>query len=441
MVLKQKIIKMKRLVTLFACLLFYFIGFAQNDAYQFNALLSKASAEYDKKNYQLALDQYEKALKINQQYIAYYNAACCASLMGDLSKAALYLTKSIELGYLDIHWLSGDTDFDSLKKTEDWVKIMDEIGKNVSTVEAQLTKIKSVQLSDLVPFQKEEKWGYLDKNTRKIIVPPIFLHANFGGDCLLVKLNEKYWIQIDGHGKFMVYRSSGFDMMPPPPPFFPSKVIADSTKEYKGFKVNEYGRITHASAYYDASLAMGSMESGGIDYPSHPIVYSPVKIDSVWWAIACKNEKRGLINENGKVHDRLKMDYQELSLLKETKKGETWYYFKDAKNNCGLINPKGEVKFYKEIDSFNPYSLEMTGFLEVKKGELTGVIDLLNVGWALKPNTHRIEEIQFSHDGKCINNYNLLRDRNKMKEIYFLCSDKQTVYFMDKKGVKYLPVE
>lgn len=419
--------------------------FAQSNAYEFNDFIRRASAEYDQKNFKLALEFYEKALSLNQQTIAYYNAACCASLIGELSKSADYLNKSIDQEYLDKEWMVNDTDFEALKKTSDWQKIIEKIDKKISSLEAEFAGVKKAPLSDLVPFYQKGKWGYLYKNDRKIAIPPMFLSADFGGDCLSVQLDRVNLINIDGNGKFKIFRPSALDFMPPPPPDYPYRVKADTTKGFKGFRINEYGLITQASSYYDESILSVSIE-GGYGEPEEtpktsPKVHSPAKIGGVWWAIAAKNKKYGLIDEHGNIHKKIPFNYQTLSLVKGTKKGETWYFFKDMKNEYGLINPKGEVKFYKEFDLFNPYSLENTGFAELRKGNLMGVVDLFSLEWVVKPANLQIQAIHFSYLNRCGNSYSLLRDRDKIKDIYFLCRDSSATYYLGRDGIKYLPVE
>ena len=437
---------MKKLFLLSMSLILSLGIFAQNNAYEFNDFIRRASAEYDKTNFKLALEFYEKALALNPQTIAYYNAACCASLIGEVSKSADYLTKSIDREYLDKEWMVNDTDFEALKKTSDWQKIIEKIDKKISALEAEFDGVKKVPLSDLVPFYQNGKWGYLYKIDRKIAIPPIFLSANFGGDCLSVRLDRVNLINIDGNGKFKIFRPSALDFMPPPPPDFPYWVKADTTKGFKGFKINEYGRITQASSYYDDAILSMSIEGvGGIGYEeapeTSPEVHSPAKIDGVWWAVAAKNKKYGLIDEQGNIHKKIPFNYQTLSLVKGTKKGEIWYFFKDLKNENGLINSKGEVKFYKEFDLFNPYSLKNTGFAEVRKGNLMGLVDLSSLEWAVKPANLQIQAIHFSYLNRCGISYSLLRDRDKIKDIYFLCRDSNATYYLGRDGIKYLPVK
>lgn len=141
---------MKKLFLLSMSLILSLGIFAQNNAYEFNDFIRRASAEYDKTNFKLALEFYEKALALNPQTIAYYNAACCASLIGEVSKSADYLTKSIDREYLDKEWMVNDTDFEALKKTSDWQKIIEKIDKKISALEAEFDGVKKVPLSDLV---------------------------------------------------------------------------------------------------------------------------------------------------------------------------------------------------------------------------------------------------------------------------------------------------
>jgi len=432
---------MKRFLIFFICLLRALVIFSQSNVDEYRTSVRKAKLEHDKKNYQLALDHYEKGLKLFYEFSVLYNAACCASQLGDAEKTKLYLWKSIELGFLDKAWMEKDEELVAYKQTAGWEVTLKQIDEKISLLENKFAKVKTIPLSNLVPFVGNRQWGYLDRVSKDVIIEPMFIYARFAGDCLILRLDDQRMIKLDGAGKISVYYPKD-DFMPPfPPPMGAGlDAIADTTRGFRGFKVNSYGRLTHVSNYYDESDAVMSATSDDVEYTPRPIVHSPVKLGENWYAIARKNGKYGVISQNGAVHPKIGFRYSWIKLMQDTKGKEPWYFFKDDKNGAGFINLKGEIRFYNEIDDYLNYKLEKTGFAVVSKNQNNiGVIDLLSMKWALKLGPYFIDRAECSYVGTCEQSIDLLNNRDKIANLYFY--DSRCNCYIDKEGVKYLPKE
>ncbi len=443
-------INLMRIIILCCIILLSNDLFAQTGDHKFDKMIDTAKVAYEGKNYQAALDGYEAALKLDHsfwiQYINYnvryhdynilYFAACCASRLGDFNKATTYLEKSIDYGFLDKPHLLQNTDFELLKQKEIWSKLLMRLDAKINAVERRFTAVKSVNISTLVPFLEGANWGYLDKATKKVIIKPEYRYVKFGGDCLILQVDHQQLITVNGEGKINSYYPKE---VPDKYSFAPKDdVIPDTTRGFKGFKVDQNGRLTHASTYYDTPEEVASSVRGWIDDET-PIVHSPVKLGDIWYAIAKKNGQYGLINQNGIIHHKLGFKFLQLELMKDTKNSQVWYFFIDAKKAAGFINLKGEIKFNNEIDNLTKEDLENSGFAAVKKGEMVGVIDLVSMEWALLPGKYAIKIARGNYVGACAQELDRIKDHARFQYWYFY--DSINGCFIDKNGEKYLPLE
>lgn len=97
------------------------------------SILKKARTSYESKDYKKALEEYEHGMElINGKRIGqlvYYNAACSAALIGDKQRAIKYLQGSIDQGYHDVIHINKDSDFDSIKNSKKFRKILRKLSK------------------------------------------------------------------------------------------------------------------------------------------------------------------------------------------------------------------------------------------------------------------------------------------------------------------------
>ncbi len=75
----------------------------------------------------------QKALVVSQKCIElggnYYNLACCYALLGQEEEALLNLEKSLENQEEDLAFVEKDSDWDSLRSSEAFIKLLDKYRK------------------------------------------------------------------------------------------------------------------------------------------------------------------------------------------------------------------------------------------------------------------------------------------------------------------------
>lgn len=68
------------------------------------------------KEYAKSIEAFEKVIELDPtEAAAYYNIACCYSLMGDVEAANLWLGRSVEKGFHDFRHMDGDHDLDAIR--------------------------------------------------------------------------------------------------------------------------------------------------------------------------------------------------------------------------------------------------------------------------------------------------------------------------------------
>lgn len=427
----------------FSCI--FNVAFAQKpsdeEVFNHNRWVRDGTAYYRGKNFPLALTSFEKAIQTSlADKNDYYNAACCASLVGNFEKAALYLTKSIDKGFWDVKWIVEDVDFENFRKDDRWGKAIQHLQDTILAFEKQFEKVKGIPLTDLVPYQQNAKWGYLQKHTRKIIVPANFQQVSFAGNCLKIKINETLNLGIDSNGKLIVKSDSPTNRFDDELEVYEisSDVIEiDSTPTFKGFALDEEGSINRVSSLID-------QEDG------YPIVLpmAPIKIDGGNYTVARKKGKYGLLSQDGSSHPKVGFMYKNLEWVYCYKGEGMWFFFQDGKNKFGYIHSSGEQRFYGEIDSLLSnqinYNLLNFNYAGVCKGKNCGIIDLSKMEWVIKP----LPSVEFLNiaftikEDYCDLNRGIPIDRSKIVDFYFLAKDKNgQIFYLDKEGIKYTTIE
>lgn len=439
---------LKKLFPLICLLLISQFSFSQNtkeetvkkyeNEFKYKKIIRQALSYHSQKNFTKALEKFEEAFQIiDNERIDLYNAACSASLAQNYEKANYYLNRSIESGYIDINWMSKDTDFTGLKETPYWKEILKNINEEFNLIVEDFKGVKGVALTDLIPYKKDDKWGYIDKNTKKIIVTAKYKEVFFAGTCLKVEIIENNIINVDKDGKITIFRPERTSDFPPMPPFFGDNPKVDPSPEFKGFRVDKYGKISHVSAIFDKT-EWQSLEASDIADPEIEII-GPFKIEGKWYAIVQKDNKWGIIDEEGNTFKNIKFEYEALYPVRDYIGADCWFYFQDVKSNRGFIHSSGKIKFYKEFNEY-PFTTQNRmglGILTNDKKE-NGIIDFTKMEWVIKPIPNDIVHIEYTYNGDCNNvPYD---QRNKVIDFYFLIRDKdQKEYYMGKNKEIYVP--
>lgn len=405
---------------------------------------------YYKKDFETCFAKYKAAFELdpNRPKNEYYNAACCASMLNENKMAHLFLKSSIERGYLSKEYIVENSQFSNLSKSEYWERTIALIDEKIDVLKSNFKSLEDIDIRDFVPFRRGELWGYLYSKNREVIVEPTYTRTYLGGSCLLVEVIPKNFISIHPDRTFSV-----IDLISKRP--YDTKQYYDhiyqfaepyTDKNFKGFKHDGLGKITHLSMMYAKPNPTSSgfvdsdivMEEDFVNPISGIKHLGPFLVDKTWHAIVKFNNSWGVINEEGVVLDHIPFKYRTLVHLSECEAPGSWFYFVDNDRNKGFINAKGEIRFYNEFDN-NPfqYIYKMNMFI-AKKGDVNGVIDLSRLEWVIEPIKLKIEKVEYSYQGDfhgdCIS-YLRHEEREKVKTFYFLVKDVLgNEFYIDEEG-------
>ncbi|KAA3641632.1 MAG: hypothetical protein DWQ02_00245 [Bacteroidetes bacterium] len=433
----------KQMKTILSFTTIFFLTFfgtvhAQSPKWQHYRLIREAEKAYDNLDYQTSLKKYEEAFKIkNNSRLHLYNAACSASLAGEYEKAYQFLVQGIDLWFLDIDWMKNDNDFTGFKETHYWEKVLNRINNKYEEIQQDFSQIKKTKLTELVPFKKNGRWGYLDRKTKKILVQAKYYGLSFGGKCLMVELAEKHFVILQNDGTVELYnhRPKPINIPPPPKPYSNKREhhpVIDTTEGFLGFRANYRGEITHVSSVYD------STETFRIDGQGEPyvLIFGPYLINDQWYARVRKNENWGLINEAGETLENFSFKFFKLYELEGDYGDDHWFIFSDSTWRYGIMNLNGEVKLYGEFDNLGR-KYENLGLLIVQRNGSYGIIDLKTLEWKLKPFPETLLKIKFSHTEFCDSENKVGRDQ--VKRFYFLVRNSAgKEYYIDEFGERYI---
>lgn len=303
---------------------------------------------------------------------------------------------------------------------------------------AEFQALKDSAFTQLVPYHKDGLWGYMLKDGKQIVTPPLFRDYSFGGDCLRLTLQDgtEVLLKRDPLTKELMVKAHDFLLMEPPPSgrrHSGSKAKFDYTEGFHGFRVDENGVITAVSGDYDENEIVFS----DIGSPASVVtVYGPFEMKGVKYAALKKGSKAGVISETGEVLEALPFSFRSLQPVMEFKGQGAWFYFEDAQGEKGYINMLGERKFEDTYDRI--WKLEDSApFAVVKKGNRQGVIDLRSMNWILEPGIHIVKSVEAtSYNGGCAW---ILKGRLKRVMDYYLLieQEKGFQYFVDTTGAAY----
>jgi hypothetical protein len=372
--------KMKRVIFQFLlALLTTFSLQAQN----YEDKINDASNFYEQKNYIESSKKYDEAFKINKPSADHlYNAACVAALLNNAPKALILMKKSIESGFFDKGWTENDTDFTKIHKTKEWQLILKAFDDKKAAIEKEFTyAFTQYGYHNLVPFREDELSGFLHKETREIVVKPIFKEIGYSlSACFYVTLSNDYQFEIDAlTGKIINDIQSRRNSSEVLPPSMPDNYVVNNTSTSQ----------------------------------------IPLKNQD--------NSDDGFNALNGK--------YQRLVRLpKKENQKQQCFLFRDNENRSGLVTADGTVKFYDKFDRFE--NIEGTPYILAINVDIYGIIDLTTLELVLPIEFKHISNALFNVYKGCAN------DKNKVLiDSYFWVTKKYgSQLYMDKKGKEYIPV-
>ncbi len=271
-------------------------------------------------------------------------------------------------------------------------------------LEAQLLrKIKPYKSKNLVPYysEKDEKWGFLHKESRKKITTPIFKKPIFFNPRLVAdyafetKDNEDgcYTILEGSKNNYDVYHVSEGDYGISERVYHnESFEEAGNNKEMInndifGFEVNEQGVITsYNNTYYDFNNNKARIDKYAIKYKEK------------YYAVVNKHKNfvttYSIIDQDGNVIEGFE-NMRSRPIYKYTfaTPEDLWFLIEIENNSLGYvyrsINKKESTEKFK-----HPYSMTIfpktIGYAILRTESGHGVLDLITMKWKIEPSSENV---------------------------------------------------
>jgi tetratricopeptide (TPR) repeat protein len=113
-------------------------------------LIASADSLYKAGNYKESALTYDKALKSTGGSASdYYNAACSASLSGELDMAISFLESSARHGWKNKDWAMRDGDLEAIREMKGWDEVMELMQANLNEYEKDFDKELQAQLEGI----------------------------------------------------------------------------------------------------------------------------------------------------------------------------------------------------------------------------------------------------------------------------------------------------
>jgi hypothetical protein len=358
----------------------------------------------------------------NNDLFDHYNAACCAALTGKKDEAFKLLKKTIALGYLDRKWAGEDADLASLRADRRWKSVEVQFDQQQKALEKKFTKIKDFDPTHLIPFKQNGMWGYVDKNSLKIIVAPEFRELGFMGDCTTILYKDRCRVRINNKGAIQEIhypsREEDFDI-----------ALDDSygptpRAGIKGFRLDSNGNVLEYSEEFNR-------------YPEALFnVSNPFLIDDKYYVIAHKKHRSGVIDQDGNalpgfdfIHNGLDKNF--------TAEHGIWFFAADSTGKSGFIDVKGNTRLWGELISHPLVRSDVPGLNLQHNMKSWGVLDFKRMEWVVRPQGIKLWEIASSYRGECA----LYSDKRELVDYYFLVHDKKDSYYVDTDLKAYKPLK
>lgn len=281
-----------------------------------------------------------------------------------------------------------------------------------------IDKIKDYKPTDLVPYSKDGKnWGLMDVKSKKAVTKSVLKSpTTFKNDFHFYLKNYEVWIEQTLDFTCRDPEVSGA---------FPKKLFtnARATKESLGFLVNENGEMTAYSKNYKRKENFYDSEN----------ISEAIKYNNEYFAVLHKADQDVLINQKGE--EQKGFIFKEIHFTDYTHNNNPLLYVRDFDNNFGFMLFSGKrILFGKMISNplWKPsplgYSVQHNGGNHIETITKSGVLDLTNQKWLIKPQTkYKIYKMIYTSSEK-IDETNL--KNRKKANIYFLATENGTEHFV-----------
>lgn len=301
----------------------------------------------------------------------------------------------------------------------------------VAEIKKIFSKVPQGKYADLVPYAVNGKWGFIDRVSKKILVAPVFSSPYFfhPGINIYYKNTD---IDISSTGEVTLVSEQPqvmMDVVEVSPGFGLDPKVRHYTDGFKGFTTYPNGELAYYSDLYQYNT------QGIPGWNIQVVKYQ----DRYLGVVKNLQGKSGIIEQNGTPVKGFDFNFSEIIPNRGcVDSAHAWFFVKkNEQDKYSLMNIDGEVKLANEIFSYPLTSSDLFGYTPYIKGDTSALFDFYTMAWLVKPQTKvRISEITFS--SKTLLSGEIAEGR-KLAHIYYRVSDGKLEYFMDLKGVKYLP--
>lgn len=298
-------------------------------------------------------------------------------------------------------------------------------------IEKDFSGIANIKYSDLVPFRVGDKWGYIDRNTKKVVVSAkydglSFFKPNMNGSY------QGHYFTLDKEGKFLVDEEEEIFMvsMGAIEEEYAKIKIVSSEGGFKGFTVDKKGQLTSFSDEYYFHKNMSPYAN-----------IKPLKKGNKTYAIAVnKQGLYGVIDSVGNTMEGLDFRFKNLALNEfALDKQALWFFAQIDNDNWSLINDKGKIKYRNEIFVYPSDLSTYFGYTLLCNDDVYGIFDSHEMKWIQKKKPKNIEcGFYYSADSE-VDKYDPAG--RKKVNLYYAISDQASTYYVDLKGTRYIPNE
>lgn len=303
-------------------------------------------------------------------------------------------------------------------------------------ISSLFAKVDKKQLVNVIPFVIGEKTGFVDAKTLKTILKPTDkisevspFNPNMTG-----KYGNDYTFRIDENGyvylQKIIPREDRMGVMEMPGNSGDKIELISAKTGYKGFKVDENGKLVAYSDMYKAQHVD--------EFNVQPFLHKGNYFAIVTKKIEPDEFYKAVIDTIGNTLPHLNFEHHEIQKVNFLSNGEDVWFSTAVRDFKGsLISFNGNVKLKDELvgslynDMFN-YNLNYN-----LSRSATGILDLNNLTWVIKPQSKYIIN-KITYASSTYVDTNSASDRNKVKVLLEVTEGNKT-YFIDLNQKKYLP--
>lgn len=299
-------------------------------------------------------------------------------------------------------------------------------------IKQDFEKIDFHNAHNLIPFRIRNKWGFIDRKTKKTVISAKYNKLEFFNPRMNGYFNGKDFF-VTNTGEIKIINNTRNDVIEieevDSNEDFNKVRIVSSKDGYKGFTINENGALESYSDLYHY------YESG---YPTWNV--NPFKFKNKTFAIVKnKNNKHSaIIDSVGNLMKGFEFKHKKILINRYSKdKKNIWFFIQNESDQWSLINTKGNYKMRNKIMTYPLVSGTKFGIGSLRGNGVSGIFDYYNMKWLIKPqNKIKIGSVGYSSSIELdIKN----SEQRKKATIYYSVFEDKTLYYMDLKGNKYVP--